>query len=99
MLGPNGKPIEPDNDKLKPEGQPGSIPEQKLPEQMELIIVWKDQGIGVAGNCVKNEMISLYMLEKAKKIIEKLNAPQIIPAHIGLKGNMINFARKIMGRR
>ena len=83
IVGPNGeKPG--DNGKMQPE-QPQQPP--------ELHIIWNEQGIGVKG-IVKNEMAALYMLEKAKDLIKRINAPQISTAKIVPKGGILNFARR-----
>lgn len=68
--------------------------EQQIPSQVELHIIWKERGIGVSGNCVKDEMVALYLLDKAKDIIKKINTPQIASAKFNLKSRIMDFVRQ-----
>ena len=50
-------------------------PQGKQSPKAELHIVLTPQGVAVAG-AVKDEMLSLFLLEKAKDIIKQINAPE-----------------------
>jgi len=88
MLDPNGKIINDNGNKLKPQDEQG----KEVPE-LRLTIIWKENGMALEG-CIKNEVASLYMLEKAKDLIKRINAPQIMTAKLHPKHNILNFMRK-----
>lgn len=46
-------------------------------QKAELHIALTPQGVAVAG-CVKDEMLSLFLLEKAKDIIKQINTPETV---------------------
>ena len=67
--------------------------ENKLPEELEIAIKFtvKTGNIQVKG-VIHNEMLALYMLEKAKDLVKAINRPQP-PLIQKPKGGLLNFVR------
>ena len=80
MAGDNGKDIG------------AGITETKKPENLELHIIFKPDGDINVNGCIKNEPMSLWMLDKAKDIIKSYHLQKAAEA----QQNKIQSARGIM---
>ena len=73
--------------------QAGDNQDQEKDIEFVLKITWKEHGIRIEGNCVKNEMTALYLLHKAEQFIVRVNQPNIIKSG----GTLANIGQKIKG--
>ena len=74
---------------------PEETAEQKPPDLVIQIRLNQD-GFAVTGEVVKNEPMSIYMLEKAKDTIKAYHLKQNMP--IIQKGGVMGFARRIFSK-
>ena len=76
----------------------GETPKEVIPESVVLTIEFKQTGQILVNGPITNEMLSFYMLEKAKDIVKGHNlklAMQEAQKKVTPTGGIIDFVRKV----